>query len=121
MSKLCLMYIPKVEGESTDFKIVKSLEKCMCYYSGKNNIISSPGYLSRIKYVRDLLGGVDNIAVSTDDMSYYGTKYYKHFNVFRQENVRDELEKLLLRKNFSKREISKILYRNFYEKVLNKL
>jgi len=78
-------------------------------------------YIQHIKYVRDLLGGVDNIAVSTDDMSYYGTKYYKHFNVFRQENVRDELEKLLLRKNFSKREISKILYRNFYEKVLNKL
>jgi len=78
-------------------------------------------YIQHIKYVRDLRGGVDNIAVSTDDMSYYGTKYYKHFNVFRQENVRDELEKLLLRKNFSKREISKILYRNFYEKVLNKL
>jgi len=79
MSKLCLMYIPKVEGESTDFKIVKSLEKCMCYYSGKNNIISSPGYLSRIKYVRDFVSKFKNIVPKGNNI-FIG--YFKGMNKF---------------------------------------
>ena len=78
-------------------------------------------YVEHIKYVKNLLEGVDNIAVSTDDMTYYGTKYYKHFNVFEQENMKKELKKLLLKNEFSKREIDKILYKNFCEKILTKL
>ena len=78
-------------------------------------------YVEHIKHVKNLLGGVDNIAVSTDDMTYYGTKYYKHFNVFKQGNIKHELEELLLLKGFSRNEVGKILQKNFYEKVLNKL
>lgn len=78
-------------------------------------------YVKHIKYIKDLLGGVDNIAVSTDDMSYYETRYYRNFNVFKQENIKHELEKLLLRNGFSKNEVEKILYRNFYKKILNRL
>jgi len=78
-------------------------------------------YVEHIKYVKDLLGGVDNIAVSTDDMSYYGTIYYKKFNVFKQKNVKYELYELLLNNGFSREEIEKILYRNFEYKLLDKL
>lgn len=78
-------------------------------------------YVEHIKYVKDLLGGVDNIAVSTDDMSYYGTRYYKNFNVFRQRNVRYELETLLLSNGFIRNEVEKILYRNFEDKILNRI
>lgn len=78
-------------------------------------------YVEHIKYFKTLLGGVDNIAVSTDDMSYYGTKYYKNFNVFKQENMKKELEKLICVNGFSKDEIEKILYLNFESKILDRL
>lgn len=78
-------------------------------------------YIEHIKYLKDLLGGVDNIAVSTDDMTYYGTKYYKNFNVFKQENVKHELQELLWVNGFTREEIEKILYLNFYEKISNRL
>ena len=54
-------------------------------------------------------------------MTYYGTKYYKNFNVFKQENIKNELEKLLLGNGFSEREIEKILYLNVENKILNRL
>ena len=78
-------------------------------------------YVEHVKYVKELLGVVDNIAVSTDDMTYYGTKYYKNFNVFKQENMRCEVEKLLFVNGFSRIEIEKILYRNFEYKILQRL
>ena len=78
-------------------------------------------YVEHIKYVKDLLGGVDNIAVSTDDMTYYVTKYYKHFNVFKQESIKKELETLFLENDFTREEIEKILYKNFEDKILKKL
>ena len=50
-------------------------------------------------------------------MRYYKTnkKYYKHFNVFKQENMENKLEKLLLKNEFSVEEIEKILYKNAEE------
>ncbi len=78
-------------------------------------------YVEHIKYVKTLVGGVDNIAVSTDDMTYYGTRYYKHFNVFKQENMKKELERLLLDNGFIKKDIEKILYKNFEDKILLRL
>lgn len=78
-------------------------------------------YVEHIKYVKDLLGGVDNIAVSTDDMTYYGTRYYRNFNVFKQEKIKNELEELLLRNGFTTKEIEKILCGNFEYKILERL
>ena len=71
-------------------------------------------YIEHIKYLKKMLKGVDNIAISTDDMTYYKTsiRYYKHFNVFKQENMKHRLEKLLLKNGFTKEEIEKILYKN---------
>lgn len=80
-------------------------------------------YIKHIEYIRDLLGGIDNIAVSTDDMTYYkiNKRYYKHFNVFKQDGIKKQLEKLLLNSKFSSEEVEKILYRNFNNKILQRL
>lgn len=86
-----------------------------------NKIKYYKAYINHIKYLRQLAGGVDNIAVSTDDMTYYGTKYYKKFNVFKQKNIKEELEHLLNSNGFTKNEIEKILHKNFEEKILDKL
>lgn len=79
MSKLYLSYIPKVSGETADFKIIKSLKKCMRFFKGKNNIISSPGYLSTSTYVKDFVNKFKDI-VPTGDKIYVG--YFKGMNTF---------------------------------------
>ena len=80
-------------------------------------------YIKHIKHVRDLLGGIESISISTDDMTYYNVnkKYYKHFNVFKQKSIRKELENLLLKNKFNKNDINKILYNNFNDKILQRL
>lgn len=80
-------------------------------------------YVEHIKYIKKLFENVDNIAVSTDDMTYYKVRkdYYKYFNAFKQEDMKEELEKLLLQSDFRKEEVEKILYKNFDNKILQKL
>jgi len=78
-------------------------------------------YIKHIMYIKNLLGSIENIAVSTDDMSYYNTFYYKHFNVFKQTKIKKRLEYELLKNNFSKEEIEKIMYKNFKDKIWDKL
>lgn len=78
-------------------------------------------YIEHIKYIKNILGGVDNISVSTDDMTYYGTKYYKDFNIFKQGNIKKELDRLFFINGFTKNEIEKILYLNVKNKMLEKL
>ena len=54
-------------------------------------------YINHIIYLKRLLGDVNNIAVATDDMSYYKieTEKYQNMNVFKQEEVKQKIEKLL--------------------------
>lgn len=80
-------------------------------------------YLMHIRHIKELIGGTGNITVSTDDMTYYkiDKEYYKHFNVFKQEKVKRQLEKLLLSNNFTENETKDILYRNFSNKILQRL
>lgn len=56
-------------------------------------------------------------------MTYYKTKkdYYEYFNVFKQDEMKNELEKLLLQNDFTKEETENILYKNFDNKILQKL
>lgn len=75
--ELYVHYIPKIQGETPEFKIVKLLKKCMKYYSGNNNIISSPGYLSSKKYVKDFVNNFRYIIPSGDNI-YIG--YFKGMN-----------------------------------------
>lgn len=79
-------------------------------------------YLEHINYIKSLLGGIDNIAVSSDDMTYYESniEYYRYFNVFKQENMKKNLEELLFNNGFSNTDIEKILYMNFKNKILQR-
>lgn len=80
-------------------------------------------YINHIKYLKRLFGDVDNIAVATDDMSYYKIEpeKYQNMNVFKQEEVKKKIENLLLANNFSSQEIEKILNKNVYEKIIKRL
>lgn len=77
-------------------------------------------YAQHINHIRNLLGDVENIAVSTDDMSYYKIEpeYYQNANIFRQKEVKNGIKKLLLNDGYSKEEINSILYKNFENKIL---
>lgn len=80
-------------------------------------------YAYHILYLKKLFGNVNNIAVATDDMSYYKIqpKIYQNMNVFKQEDAKQKIEKLLLENNFSKEEIEKILNKNVQEKLIRRL
>ena len=80
-------------------------------------------YIHHILYLKKLFGDVNNIAVATDDMSYYKIEpeKYQNMNVFKQEEVKQKIEKLLLENNFSTQEIKQILTENVQEKVVKKL
>ena len=77
MCKLYVSYIPKVQGETPDFKIIKTLKKCMAYYSGCNNIISSPGYLSNKTHVKDFVKEFKKV-IPAKNKVYIG--YFKGMN-----------------------------------------
>lgn len=80
-------------------------------------------YVNHINYLRKLFGGIDNIAVSTDDMSYYKIEpeKYQNMNIFKQEEAKSKLEQLLIKNNYTKTEIEQILYKNVNEKIITKL
>lgn len=80
-------------------------------------------YLENIKHIKNLLGSVDNICLSTDNMEFYKieTEKYSKMRVFNQNTVKYEIEELLKQNEYSKDEIEKILYKNFEKKILSKL
>ncbi len=80
-------------------------------------------YINHINYVKCLLGGVDNIVVSTDDMKYYyiEPEYYQNINIFPHHKVKQKISEALIKNNYEEIEIKKILENNFKEKILNKL
>jgi len=80
-------------------------------------------YIDHINYIRHLLGGVDNIAVSTDDMKYYyiEPEYYQNANIFPHFDIKKRLKDGLIKNHYTEIEIEQILERNFKEKILNRL
>lgn len=78
MSKLYIRYIPKVEGEYRDFKIVESLKKYMQSNLGKNNIIAAPGYMSSYKKVKDFAQEFKDIVPNEEEFIFIG--YFKCLN-----------------------------------------
>lgn len=87
------------------------------------NIDFEQKYIDNINYIRDLLGGVDNIAVATDDMRYYyiEPKYYQNANIYLHSEVKEKLKNALINNNYTYREIKQILSTNFEEKILSRL
>lgn len=90
------------------------------FCSNKNNINYEEEYIKHIIHTRELLGSVDNIVLSTDDMSYYKIEpeYYKNLNIFKHQEVSKKITELLRKNNFSNSEINKIQNKN-YEKFFN--
>lgn len=84
------------------------------------NIDYEQKYVEHINYIKNLLGGVDNISVATDDMKYYyiEPEYYQNINVFPHYSVKEKLTKVLIKNNYTEKEIKKILEENFKEKIL---
>ena len=89
----------------------------------KGNKKYQKAYIEHVKYLIKLLEDSNNICVSTDDMTYYKTnrRYYKHFNIFKQEQAKNKIEKLFLSNELTKKDVEKILYRNFEDKILQRL
>ena len=74
-------------------------------------------YLEQIKHIKNLLGGINNIAVSTDDMTFENNPEIGPA-VFKHEDVADEIRRVLYDGSYSPNTIEKILWGNFEEKVL---
>lgn len=93
------------------------------FCSRYKNIDYEKAYVNHINYLRRLLGGVENIALATDDMGYYNfnPEVYQNMNIFKQEKIKSKIENLLLQNNYKQEEVNKILTENVHEKLINKL
>jgi len=86
---------------------------------GNETIDFEKGYIEQIAYLKNLLGGVEHIAVATDDMRYYDIEpeYYQNMNIYKLSEVKERLRNALLKHHFQEEEIEKILERNVKEKI----
>ncbi len=111
-----LLEIKKLDGI---VGVVSVKDFCSSY----NNSDYEIAYVNHINYLKRLFGDVNNIAVATDDMSYYKIQpeIYQNMNVFKQEEVKHRIEKLLLENVFSEHEIRKIFFENVHDKLIRRL
>ncbi|MGN1300995.1 MAG: dipeptidase [Clostridia bacterium] len=116
LSNRQLLEIKKLDGI---IGVVSIKDFCSSY----NNINYEMAYINHINYLRRLFGDVNNIALATDDISYYKIQpeIYQNMNVFKQEEVKSKIENLLLANNYSNQEIKQILTENAQNKLINKL
>jgi len=106
LSNKQLLEIKKLNG------IVGIVEiKKFCRDSGNLKENFERDYVRHINYVRNLFGGVDNIGVATDDMSYYRINkgYYKNLNIYKLEKVSEQIIELLIENGYSEGEVEKIM------------
>lgn len=71
-------------------------------------------YLKHINHMENLLGGIENIAVSTDDEIYYN-KEKEFANLYDSENVGINIKRLLLKNGYSRETTERILNKNILE------
>lgn len=111
-----LVEIKKLDGI---IGIVSIKKFCSTY----KNIDYEKAYINHIKYLIRLFGGTANIAIATDDMTYYNvqSEIYQNMNVFRQEEAKWKIEKLLINSGYNEENIKQILTENVNEKILKKL
>lgn len=64
--------------------------------SGDEDKVTIDDYFKHIEYISKLFGGVKQIGIATDDMSYYPTdvEYNKNMNLFGITNVKEKLKNL---------------------------
>lgn len=87
-------------------------------YNGYNDTLKKM-YINHLLYIKNLLGNIDNIAVSTDDMSFctYDDDY-KYTSIFDYSNINNEI-RYYLHKYFNQEEVEKIMYFNVEKKLFN--
>lgn len=93
-------------------------------FSNKNFVSNNnykDNYLEHIIYVSNLIG-VDNVMLSTDDMSFMKDydEYYLNSAIFDYSTITNEI-RVLLSKIFSTRDTNKIMLLNCYNKIISKL
>ena len=78
-------------------------------------------YLKHIIYISNIIG-VDNIMLSSDDMSFCGDVDFEYYEIpiYDYSNIVLETKETLL-KYFSLEDTNKILYDNAYNKIIYKL
>ena len=71
------------------------------------NIDFEQKYIEHINYIKNLLGGIENIAVATDDMRYYyiEPEYYQNANIYLHYEVKEKLENALIKNSYFKEKI----------------
>jgi len=72
-------------------------------------------YIKHIIHIKKLLGNVENIAIATDDMTYYKIEpeYYQNLNIFKHTEIDSKITKLLKQNKFTEKEIEKIKSGNY--------
>lgn len=85
-----------------------------------NNLVIEM-YIKHIKYLENLFGGIDHIAVSTDDMTFCADKDPEYYDcpIFNYESIRKDLAREL-QKHYNNEDINKLLEGNS-RKLFNKL
>ena len=78
-----------------------------------DNELVNDRYLAHIKHLESLFGGIDNICLSTDDMTFCGDKDpdYNLCPIFNYSTIKNDLV-TLLSKEYSKEDIDELLYGN---------
>lgn len=78
-------------------------------------------YLNHISHIANIIG-IDNVMLSTDDMKFMADidKEYADLPIYDYSNIYLEIVKTL-NKKYNYTDIQKIMYRNAYEKIINKL
>lgn len=78
-----------------------------------DNELVKDRYLEHTKHLENLFGGIDNICLSTDDMTFCGDKDpdYNLCPIFNYSSIKND-SITLLSKEYSKEDIDKLLYGN---------
>ena len=111
-------------------KKIKEIDGLVGVFSNRNFITLNKSltkqeqqleYLKHIIYISNIIG-VDNVMISTDDMSFCGHLDYEYYElpIFDYSNISSETKELLL-KYFNEEDTKKILYENAYSKIIDKL
>lgn len=75
-------------------------------------------YIKHLIYIKDLLGNVDNISVSTDDMSFCENDFeYQNTSIF-DYNIINSQMRYYLSDYFNEEEVDKIMYENAKNKLI---
>ena len=83
-----------------------------------DNELVKQKYLEHIKYLEKLFGGIDNICLSTDDMTFCSDKdiEYAECPIFDYSRIRKDL-KQTLNKEYDEEEIYKLMYGNAHRLI----